>query len=68
MKIEKIHGSSAIAGAGYDPETQTLHVQFHSREKPYQFAPITPDEHEAFLASESKGQHFHAHLKGREAA
>jgi hypothetical protein len=68
MKIAPIHGSEAIRGAGYDPATQTLHVQFHSREKPYQFSPVTADEHQAFLDAESKGKHFRAHFKGREAS
>jgi hypothetical protein len=67
MKIEPIHGSEAIKGHAYDPETQTLYLQFHSREEPYRFSPVTADEHQAFLKSESKGRHFHAHLRGREA-
>jgi hypothetical protein len=68
MKLAPIHGSEAIRGAGYDPETQTLHLQFHSREEPYRFSPVTAGEHQAFLAAESKGKHFRAHFKGRAAS
>ena len=66
MIVTKPVESSAIAAIGYDPETSTLHVRFHSREEPYQFAPVTAEEHEAFLNAESKGQHFHKHIRGRE--
>jgi KTSC domain len=59
--------SSAIAAVGHDPATETLYVRFHSRREPYLFAPVSTDEHEAFVNADSLGAHFHRHIKGRDA-
>lgn len=60
--------SSAIAAAGYDPATATLHLMFHSGPKVYRYHPWSPEEHDDFLGADSHGKHFHAHIRGREVA
>lgn len=62
--------SSQIHSIGYDPETQTLAVRFTrgygEKRGPgslYHYANVTREDYDAFLAAESKGKHFGAHIK-----
>jgi hypothetical protein len=58
--------SSQIAGIGYDPETQTLAVQFTGKAGPgslYHYANFTPEQYAAFSGAESAGSHFIKQIK-----
>lgn len=57
--------SDAIAAIGYDPETRTTGVQFHSGPKVYEFPGIEPHEHAAFEGAVSVGKHYHQHIRPR---
>jgi KTSC domain len=55
--------SSSIHGVGYDPDAQTLEVEFkHGRV--YQYFHVPLDVLPAFLAAESKGSFFNRHIRG----
>lgn len=54
--------SSNIAAIGYDPATKALTVQFKSGAQ-HRYADVSPDAHAALMAAESKGKHFHAHIR-----
>lgn len=55
--------SSNIQAVGYDPESQTLHVQFKGGST-YAFAGVPPEHHSGLLDAESAGQYFHKHIRG----
>ena len=55
--------SSNILGIGYDPETKTLAVKFKTGV--YHHADVSPEDHAAFMAADSKGSHYHANIKGK---
>lgn len=62
--------SSQIVAIGHDPETNTLAIRFFSGwgEKKrvgslYHYQNFTADDFAAFMAAESKGKHFGAHIK-----
>ncbi len=60
--------SSKIAGIGYNPETETLAIQFKNREgvsAPYEYKGFTADSWEAFKQAESKGRHFNLFILNR---
>ena len=46
--------SSNVAAVGYDPDTRTLRVRFHSGGV-YDYAGVPPEIHAALMAGESKG-------------
>lgn len=56
--------SSNVKGIGYEPGARTMGVQFKSGDV-YHFADVSPEKHAAFMASESKGKHFHKHIRGK---
>jgi len=56
--------SSNLAAVGYEPSSQTLHVQFKGGGH-YTHAGFPPEAHSAFMASESKGKHYNANIKGK---
>ncbi|MDX2264969.1 MAG: KTSC domain-containing protein [Hyphomicrobiales bacterium] len=56
--------SSAIRAVDYDPARATLTVVFVSGAV-YAYAAVPPEVYEAFLAAESKGRRFMAHIRGR---
>lgn len=58
----KIEGSSNIASVGYDPAEQTLHVEFHGG-KVAEYDGVAPHMADALMASDSKGQFFHRHIR-----
>lgn len=57
-----VKGSSNIESVGYDPEAQTLHVEYKGG-RIYEFPNFTPAQHEAFMKAESKGKHFAREIK-----
>jgi len=62
MKMAPVK-SSNIAAIGY--ENGVMHVQFVGGGT-YVLSNVTPKEHADFMASPSKGSHYHAHFRGSE--
>jgi hypothetical protein len=62
MKLSKVSGSTAIAAIGHDPESNTLHVEFHSG-RTYAYPEVSADAHSRFMDAESKGAHFVKHIR-----
>jgi hypothetical protein len=56
--------SSDIRAIGYDPETQTLEVEF-IKGGVYQYTGVSSNEHEAMMNADSKGKYLNANIKGR---
>lgn len=54
--------SSNITSVGYDPDTQTLEVQFTSGGR-YQYFDVPQEDYDSFIASPSKGQFFADNIK-----
>lgn len=59
--------SSQINAIGFDPETNTLAIQFKSWRgevgSTYHYANFTAEDFEAFKSAESLGRHFGQHIK-----
>lgn len=55
--------SSQIASIGYDQATKTLAILFARGGSLYQYPDVEPEVHAAFIAAESVGKYFGAHLK-----
>jgi hypothetical protein len=55
--------SSNVAAVGYDEETQTLQVQFHSG-RTYRYMSVPQSEYENLLGARSVGQYFNENIKG----
>jgi len=56
--------SSNIAAVGYDSETETLQIRFHSG-KTYQFYGVPDNLFEGLLTAESVGKYFAANVRGQ---
>lgn len=56
--------SSNIDAVGYDPETQTLSVRFHSGDT-FHYAGVPPGEYQDLISAGSIGGQFHRRIKGR---
>ena len=56
--------SSSILSHGYDPDTQTLAVQFTSGHI-YHYSGVTPEAAQEFAEAPSLGSHWHANLRGK---
>lgn len=56
--------SSNVHSAGYDRASRTLRVKFHNGGV-YDHYDVGPEHAQAFLAAESHGQHYHAHIKSK---
>jgi len=54
--------STDIASIGYDSESRVLEVEF-IKGGLYQYSEVPPEEHEGFMAADSKGKYFHARIK-----
>ena len=54
--------SRAFASQGYDPETQTLEIEYHSGAV-YQHKGVSAHVYGAFLAASSLGAYLNAHIK-----
>jgi hypothetical protein len=57
--------SNQVAAVGYDPETQTLAVQFTSGTATYCYPNVSPETHAAFIGADSIGKFFGQHIKHR---
>ena len=58
--------SSQIAAIGHDPATNTLAIQFKKKSGPgsvYHYANVAPELFAQFVAADSKGTFFGAHIK-----
>lgn len=53
--------SSNIASVGYDADAQLLEVQFTNGNR-YQYAGVTPEQHDALVTAPSVGSHFARHI------
>lgn len=56
--------SKNIQSIGYDPETQTLEIEFNTGGV-YQYAGVPEGEYEAMMNADSKGKYLIANIKGR---
>jgi hypothetical protein len=56
--------SSNIAQIGYEPDFQTLEIQFLTGGV-YQYSGVPPNVFEEFTAASSKGRYFSAYIKDR---
>ena len=54
--------SSNISRVGYDPDTQTLGVQFHTGPA-YEYKGVHPVVHKELLVAESPGKYFQANVR-----
>lgn len=63
MKREACN-SGTIASIGYDPDNETLEVEFHSGGV-YRYFGVPPQVHAELLHAESCGKYHHQHVKGR---
>jgi len=54
--------STSIAAVGYDAESKTLAIEFHSG-KVYHYQGVEPEKHRALLAAPSIGKHFGTQIK-----
>lgn len=56
--------SSNVKAIGHDPATKTLRIEFlHGGTYDYEGVPATV--HQALMASDSKGSHFHKNIRGQ---
>jgi len=56
--------SSNICSIGYEPDTRTLEVEFHSGGV-YQYFAVPESVYRGLMQSPSKGSYFLDHIKGR---
>lgn len=56
--------SSNIVSVGYDPQTQTLDVEFKGGAV-YRGTMVAKEIYEGFMKSDSKGNYYHNYIKGR---
>ena len=55
--------SSNISSIGYDENSNTLEVEFHSGSV-YQYFDVPLNVYNGFIEADSKGQYFAQHIKG----
>ena len=60
MEMQELD-SSVVSAAGY---SRVLEVAFNSG-RVYQYFDVDESVYQAFLASESKGKYFNAHIRGK---
>ncbi|GFE59620.1 KTSC domain-containing protein [Geobacter sp. AOG2] len=56
--------SSNIRAIGYDPDSQTLEIEFNHGSV-YQYTGVPEHEYESMMNADSKGQYLNANIKGR---
>ena len=56
--------SSNLSSVGYDPDSQTLEIEFHHGGV-YQYAGVPREVFEGLISAESQGKYFHANIKNR---
>lgn len=55
--------SSNISSIGYDKDSSTLEIEFHSNAV-YQYFDVPPNVYKELMEAGSKGQYFAQHIKG----
>ncbi len=58
-------GSSALSGAQYDPDTQTLTVTFKGGSTSYTYPNVPPDVYEQLTTADSPGRFWRESIKDR---
>jgi hypothetical protein len=56
--------SSNIRAVGYEPETRTMEVEFHSGGV-YRYSGVPETIYQGLMQAASKGSYFHDHIKDR---
>ena len=56
--------STVFTSAAYDEDKRQLYLKFHSG-KIYRYFKFPPHQYEEFLAAESQGRYFGAHIRGK---
>jgi KTSC domain len=56
--------SSNLDEVGYDPHTHTLSVKFRNGGH-YEYADVPSQAYLDLIRADSKGKHFHAHVRGQ---
>lgn len=56
--------SSNIRSIGYDSESQTMEIEFHT-DGIYQYFNVPESIHNALMSASSHGSFFHHHIKDR---
>ena len=69
-KIDELKSKPALValarrGIGYDPEAKTLVVQMNNSSDSYTYEGVPQAVYDDFLAADSKGAYFVAHIKGQ---
>ena len=58
-----VDSSKNISAIGYDENSNTLEIEFHSGAV-YQYFDVPPQVYQAIMQADSKGRYFAQHLKG----
>ena len=56
--------SSNILSIGYEPESQTLEVEFHSG-RIYEYYRVPESVYNALMSASSQGSYFYRHIRDR---
>ena len=64
MDIKPIPNSSALGGAGYDAETQTLQIVFRNGSGA-NYSNVPPDVFEELMNADSPGKYYTANIRGQ---
>lgn len=64
MKLIPVENSSNVQAIGYDPQSREMQVQFKGGAI-YTHANVPVIEHAKFVASESKGTHYHNQFRSK---
>lgn len=62
FEMSQVEGSSNLVAHGYDPETETLRVEFKGGSK-YDYHGVPKEMHQAFLEAPSSGSYLHSVIK-----
>jgi hypothetical protein len=55
--------SSQIVSIGFDPETETMEIEFRGSGNVYRYSNVTPEIHADLVNAESIGKRFHAYIR-----
>ena len=55
--------SSDLKAVQYNPESQTLEIQFHSGT--YRYSDVPEAVHDGLMTASSHGKYFHQNIKGK---
>ncbi|EFW91921.1 hypothetical protein ZOD2009_10600 [Haladaptatus paucihalophilus DX253] len=55
--------STSLASVGYDPEEETLEIEFHSGGV-YRYADVPQSVYQELLSARSHGSYFHENIRG----